>query len=215
MPRFNPPAPAVTGPVIRLAVQSVMDGQLYECLLDYMATAPLAVTPVILGAFIASWRATNEANWLASQAAQAVLQNYVAAEVAFGVVPSTAVLGLNAPGTVVVPPLPGTVAVVVTKGSILKGQHGRGRLFRYGIPGSFVTPLADPNLVNAVGLAAYATTNADLVVPLTAGGAVWQLAISTRPIAPLSLVATAIPVSSLTTVAVFATVRRRRFGRGI
>lgn len=215
MPRFNPAAPVVTGPVIRLSIQVTLQAQVYECILDYMATAPLAVSPATLGGFLAAWRVANEANWQGVMSSQATISTYIAAEVANGNTPSFVVTGVGKIGQVLLPPLPGTVAVVVSKTSTLKGQHGRGRFYGMAIPTSFTSPATEPNTLNAAGLAAYLTLTNGLNVAVIGGGGTWNLAISTRPIAPLTLVLNAIPVLSLVTQSILGNVRRRREGRGI
>lgn len=215
MPRNNPAAPGNTGPIARLSVQVVLQSQVYECVLDYMSVAPTPVNLSVLAGFLAAWRVANEANWQGILSSQAVIQVYTVQEVAIGTTPSLIVTGVNKTGGVLVPPLPGTVAAVATKLSSLKGQHGRGRNYFMAVPNSFTSPAVEPNTLNAAGLAAYAALTTSLLLPVTGGGATWNLSVSTRPIAPITLVTNAIPVVTFTTQPILANVRRRREGRGI
>lgn len=215
MPRNNPAAPVATGPIARLSVQVVLQSQIYECILDYMSVAPTPVNLSVLGGFLAAWRIANEANWQGILSAQAVIQTYIVAEVQVGMTPSLVVTGVNKTGSILQPPLPGTVAAVATKLSSLKGQHGRGRAYFMAIPTTFTSPATEPNTLNAAGLAAYLTLTSSLVLPVTGGGATWNLSVSTRPIAPITVVTNAIPVTTFTTQTILGNVRRRREGRGI
>lgn len=215
MPRNNPAAPVATGPIARLSVQVVLQNQIYECVLDYMSVAPTPVNLSVLGGFLAAWRVANEANWQGILSAQAVIQTYIVAEVQVGTTPSFVMTGVNKTGSILQPPLPGTVAAVATKLSSLKGQHGRGRSYFMAIPTTFTSPATEPNTLNAAGLAAYATLTSSLVLPVTGGGATWNLSVSTRPIAPITVVTNAIPVTTFTTQTILGNVRRRREGRGI
>jgi hypothetical protein len=215
MPRFNPAAPGVTGGVIRTTVQVLSQGQTGEVVLDYMASAAGPISIANVTAFLAQFKANCEtAIRGVLSISTTVISRYLGAEVAQGLIP-TQTLAPTAPmGSVAGGQLPGTDAVVVTKSSTLKGQHGRGRLYGPFPPLTFQDG-TDPNQISAAGAAAYGTLNAALLTPIVAGAFTFALCIATRPIAPLTLVAQAIPVTALTTEGTLGTVRRRREGRGI
>lgn len=215
MPRGNPAAPAVTGPIIRLTTQVTSSGQIYEVILDYMGATSIPVTLATQIAFLANWRSQVEAAWQAVLPASVSITGYIVAEVAAGLTPSYSPGGISKVGAVVGQALPGTVAAVLSKSSSLKGQHGRGRSYLMCVPPSFTTPATDPNLLNATGLAAYANLATQMLIAVAASGVNFSMCISTRPIAPITAVTQAVPVSGMTPQAILGNVRRRREGRGI
>jgi hypothetical protein len=215
MPRFNPPAPGVSGAVIRTSVQVLSQGQTAEIVLDYMATAAGPVSIATVLAFLAGFKANCEtAIRGVLSISTTVISRYLGAEVSQGLVPSQ-VLAPTAPmGTVAGGQLPGPDAVVVTKSSTLKGQHGKGRYYGPFVPLSF-QDATDPNTISAAGAAAYGALNIALLLPVVAGAFTFAMAVTTRPVAPLTLVSKGIPVSTLVTEGTLGTIRRRREGRGI
>lgn len=215
MPRGNPAAPAVTGPIIRLTVQVTSSGQTYEVILDYMGATSIPVTLATQIAFLSNWRSQCEAAWQAVLPASVSITGYLVAEVAAGLTPSYSPGAVSKVGAIVGQPLPGTVAAVLSKTSSLKGQHGRGRSYLMCVSPSFTTPATDPNLLNATGIAAYQNLATQLLVAVAASGVNFSLCISTRPIAPITAVTQAIPVAAMFPQTVMGNVRRRREGRGI
>lgn len=119
-------------------------------------------------------------------------------------------------GTVGATHLPKEMAVVMSKYTVYKGQHGRGRNYYGPIPVTFVTAGANANSLNATGLAAYLTlqvaidngTIVDAAVAMNP--AIYQRTKGFSP-PPVSLGAL---VTQLVTRTVLGTVRRRRPGRG-
>jgi len=213
--RNNPAPPVVSGPILRLTVETTDPiGQRFQNILDYMAAGPVPLSQTIVNAFIAGWQANAEAALKATLASDTTISRYTAADVVIGTTPTVIKL-VSVAGTAAGHSLSGPVAAVITKYTALKGQHGRGRMYAGGVPDSFVTPAVDPNVLNAAALAAYVTLETGLLAPLAAGGVNWALCVSLRPIPPQTLVTNAALVTILQTEQPLGTVRRRREGRGI
>jgi len=217
MPRQNPDAPAVPvgTPLFRVVTTVTANQQLYEVVLDYLASAPIAANLAAQTAFLTAWRTNVQVPWLATLPSTVSITQFQVQEVAAGVIPTYQVAGLALAGTVVQPPLNGMLAAVLTKFTALKGQHGRGRAYVGPLPATFITPATDPNLLNAAGIAAFTTLGAAIQQAVVAAGVNWNLVVSTRPVAPIFTVQRVAGVSSMVPVATVGTVRRRKEGRGI
>jgi len=216
MARNNPPAPVVTSPQLKLAIETVADGVRCQSVLSYNGQGNPYPTLTDLQDFIAAWEAANEAQYLACLPPDAELVRYTCAEVGLGTCPTAVVLISPAePGTAGATHLPLEMAAVQTLRSNLKGQHGRGRLSMPAVPNTFTTPATDPNILNATGHTAYAALLAALLANIATALGTWVWTIHTRPSPPSVLVNSAANVVSATTNDVLGTVRRRRPGRGI
>jgi len=215
MARFNPLAPAVTGPVVRVVVQTKTLGQLYENTFDYMATAPVAVNTATLVAFLTAWEAACKNPYRNCLSPQSTYQGTFASELTVGQTPTQQTVDGISVGTAGATSFPGTVACVMTKRTSLKGQRGRGRFFMPSLPNTFIVVGTAPNVPSAAAQAAYATLNTALLGVIAAGGGVWALAVTGRPVPPATLTSTGIPVSSIQVQLILGTIRRRREGVGI
>jgi hypothetical protein len=215
VPRNNPQAPVVVNPIFRLTVQETTQSQLYEVILDYVAQAPIGPNVAAEIAFLAAWRAANEVAWQNILAADVTITRYTVAEVNQGQTPTYVTAPIAVVGLVAGQSLNGQLAATQTKYTALKGQHGRGRVFYGPIPGSFVAPAVDPNKLTAAALLAYSGLGVTLQTPIVAATTTWNLAVSTRPIRPATLVSRAAIVTSLVMNSIIGTARRRKEGRGI
>jgi hypothetical protein len=214
MPRNNAQAPLIAGDIVRLVISYSRVGQIYQTMLDYQADALGVVGAVELNSFITAWRGISEAKLQAVLPPTVALQSYVASLISGNVPPSQTQIPIATLGLAGVSDLPGEVAANAIKRSGLKGQHGRGRIQWPCIPNTFTTPVTDPNIINAAGLAAYATLHLSLTPVLAAAPRFYQLCISTRPVTPLAIVQRAVVVTGVVSVAVLGTQRRRKEGRG-
>jgi hypothetical protein len=119
------------------------------------------------------------------------------------------------PGSVMGDGLPLEMAAIITKYSLLKGQHGRGRIYMPSVPITFTTPATSPNKINATGRTAYGDLGDLTMAVLTSGGLNYKPVIVTRPIAPINIATRGVVISQTFTQPILGTVRRRRLGRGI
>ena len=215
MPRVSPPAPAIVGDVYRFTVVSVTNAQTCYTTHDYMSAtiggASFALLQLLTNAF-----------------STAVLTAYAAV-----LTPQTTIIGVigqvvsnstiakfflsdPTPGTVVVGSLPGEVAAIINKVSDLKGAHGHGRFSMPAVPLTFVLPTVDPNRLLAAALILYGDLCTALfqTFPLAATPAVVAV-VSTRPVAPATVVSKAQTLNAMQPNTLLGTVRRRKEGRGI
>lgn len=214
MPRNNPLPPPVTGAVVRVTVQLSSFAQVYEWTFDYMASTNVIVSAANVLGLLQAFRTDCEIAITTALSAHVAIGNYIGAEMAQGSVPTQVLPPVNGTGTGSGIDLPGTVAVVVTKVSSLKGQHGRGRYY-FGPVQEAYGSNADPNQLGINGVASVNGINSKLLLPKVVGQLQFSMCISTRPIAPTLLVKNAVPVTALNTNLIFGNVRRRREGRGI
>jgi len=214
--RLNAPLDPIAGPVVR--VTNVLDVHSQVCLVsfDYMTTGTPAIDTPGLLAIGNAWQTTLGPDFLACMSSDAFWRGFRVARLDSAVTPTAertfAVAGF---GAVAFPPLSTELAVILTRYTSIRGQHGRGRVLMPGIPNSFVTPATDPNRVNAGGLTAYNTFAVTMRTAMTVGANNWVPVISTRPIAPANVVTRANQVTSVVTRSIIGTCRRRREGRGI
>jgi hypothetical protein len=110
--------------------------------------------------------------------------------------------------------LPSTVAGVISKRTVWKGQHGRGRNYLPGVPQGFVTPATDPDRINSTGIASYNSFITDLQSgSVTDGTNLMTPCVYTR-VPKGGNVTQAANVISWLMQPLLGTVRRRRVGRG-
>jgi hypothetical protein len=122
--------------------------------------------------------------------------------------------GAGYAGTVGATHIPMEMAAVVSKYTLTKGQHGRGRNYWPCVPTSFVTPASNANSLNATAIAAYQTlANQTDAVGIADGAAEMFLAVYQRPAKGFPATQ-AQAVENIIIRPVLGTVRRRRPGRG-
>lgn len=213
MPRTNPPVPIVTGPVIRNTVGVLFLGQQFVVVCDYMGATPIGVNTGTLTQFLTNWIIACETQWKGTLSPDASINKYLVSEVAVGTTPTLVAPQVGKIGTVAGTSENSILAAVATKYTAVKGQHGRGRFYFGPIPISFTSP-AEPDILNAGAITAYNALNTALLLPIVAGGINFNLVVSTRPIAPLTLIGRAGTVASIVQTVLLGTVRRRREGRG-
>lgn len=217
MGRFNPPAGATTKAIARVTVGTKTAGSICLTTFDYQWNT-VGTSPSLgdLNNLADDWHTAFDTDFLACLSPQTELYSTQVAELHYGTSPTYA--RLETPGTV------GTagatalnleLGVTMTRYGPLKGQHGRGRITMPAIPNTFVTPATDANVINSTGLAAYNTLATALVSPLVRGGSTWTPFISTRPVAPSTLVDFGVQVSNYVVRAIMGTARTRKEGRGI
>lgn len=217
VPRFHRVsalAPPLTGDAVRITTVTTSQSQLCMNVFDYEASALNAVNATNIVAVANAWTAANQAAYFAC-----MTSDTTAVSISVQVPSSVSVASANVPwvgvGTVAGNQYPLEMAAVLSKYSALKGQHGRGRTYMPALPVSFITPVIDPNVLNATGIAAYNAFTAGLMGGLVVGGFNLSLAILTRPKKPITIVSQGVLVSRWVTQRLLGTVRRRREGRGI
>jgi hypothetical protein len=197
----------------RVVPQFSSGGQTYEFTLDYTTPSPIGAASDLLS-LINSWLTANKALMLACLPPTVSLVNVLGVDLNPGSTVTQQSLVVGGVGTAGAAALPGTSAVVVTKQTAWKGQHGRGRFYMPSIPTTFTTPATDPSILNSTGLVAYTTWMATLIANVV-GTVVWTPVVSQRPVPPQVLPQYASKVVTLRVQPVLGTVRRRREGRGI
>lgn len=215
MARNNPPLPPLTFAVIRYTVQTTYLAQIYESILDYIASGPVTLSPTVLGVFDTNWRTANLTDFLACISQDAMFVRTYTADLRPATTPTVVNASGPTAGTVASHPLPGPVAAILTKRTNIKGQHGRGRMMMPWVGISFTTPATDPNVLNNTAFSAYNAFIAAITVPVAAGGANWTPSVITRPVPPAIAVTNGANIESWTVQSILGTVRRRREGRGI
>jgi hypothetical protein len=106
---------------------------------------------------------------------------------------------------------PNQCAVVISRYTNVKGQHGRGRIYLPAIPTSWVT---GSTITLAGGITAYNAFAVDLGTGITISAIAYAASVVQRaPTSPRGLVGVG-SISSTSARLIVATVRRRRLGRG-
>jgi hypothetical protein len=214
MGRSNAPAPAITGDVYRISLYMTNQNQVcinsFDVMGDQFASSPGANMVALLNA----WALNNQTAFLTCMATLCRLNYYLMQCLSSNVAPSIQKVA-GASGSVATAPLPIEMAAIIKKTSALKGQHGRGRCFLPAVPVTFTTNTTDPNNLNAAALITYTALCTSILTPTPAGGRVYTPCISTRPIGPLHVVTNAVAMTDANPVALLATQRRRKIGRGI
>jgi len=117
-------------------------------------------------------------------------------------------------GTATGNPLPSVNAVVVSKQTGTKGQHGRGRNYMPSVPGAFVNNAVDPDRITTGSVGLYQSSiNTWFSAAITDGTNPVTLAIFTR-VTKGAAVTNAANVLTYIIRPLLGTVRRRRIGRG-
>lgn len=214
--RFNPPLPAATGYVMQVLISGLIEGQRWVMDFGYMGVG--AVPPTNAESTIAaSWATLNGAAWQGTTVPTVSLDSIKVSCVTSPTRnPFTLVNAAPLPlvGNNSGDHYPSTVAAVISKYTLTKGQHGRGRNYTAGVPLSHVTTNVDPNALNAAGLAdlfsfATALENND---PSDGTNSV-ELCIYTRPPKGLPVTLSSL-VNQVIARPLLGTIRRRRVGRG-
>jgi hypothetical protein len=158
----------------------------------------VAAQPTFLACLPSDWKLTNYKAELMSDLTK---------------VPEYSTSGAT-PGTTGATHLPLEMAAVISTATLVKGQHGRGRVYMPAIPVGFVTPAADASRLNGGAAIVYGTFASAMVLPLTVGGSTYNWCVATRK-TPWGNWTNAGLVINVYIRDVLATVRRRRPGRGI
>jgi hypothetical protein len=216
-PRFkrtNAPLPAFVFPIYQVTVSGIIDQQTWLCTMCYLARVA-AQTPASEANLAASWLTVNNAAWRACMDGQtSLLTVKVTCVSAPARIPGFAFqFGAGSLGTAPAGHLDSEVAAILSKATLTKGQHGRGRLYIPGVPTSFISTLTDPNRINGASLATYGTLATSLMAPILDGANSADPGLYTR--LPKGQPVTAAQIlSAINTRALLGTVRRRRIGRG-
>lgn len=214
--RTNPDLPAISGGGATLIISSLCQQQVNETVLGYVASSLANMSVSELATLTANWLTAFKTLYLACLSPESTVTIVTAADASAGVAPTQSTSPVGAVGTAGVSSLPGTVAAVVSKKTDYKGQHGLGRTYMPAVPNTFVSPLTDPDSLNATGIAAYvALFNALTTTPVNIGARTARLSLLTRPVAPATLVSKAAPITGFLVRSPLGTIRRRRLGVGI
>lgn len=211
--RLNPLPPAITGDVCRIVIQYLGLSGTYINTLDYQASALNAVTSATLAALAAAFQTAVEPSLKACLSDQATIAAYFASCLSLST-PATDFLVSGVAGTVAQPCLPNEMGAVIQKRTLLKGQHGRGRITLPAVPTTFTTPATNPDKINVTGGAAYSSLVTALEGNLAAGGLTFTPCLSVRPAPPAILVTHAQQVTNFALNTILGTARRRKEGRG-
>lgn len=219
--RTNPAAPLVTGTVFRVSVYYLTDNNTQINTFDYMGATPTATPVADQTAISASFQTNVIPQLRLVTTAQTTIVQITIADISVGRT-VTDIVPIGLAGTVAGDSLPLEMQANIRKLSLLKGQHGYGRVQMPAVPISFTTPATDPNRINAAGVAAYVLLGNEMLVSPVSGAVIYNPCISTRVKQPLP---PAPPISSLVTRAqiyilcfpepLMGSQRRRRPGRGI
>lgn len=211
--RNNAPAPNITGDVCRVSILYTGPSGTFVNVLDYMANALNVVTSSVLLALALAVKVQIESQLKACLSQQCSISEYFASALSLNSPASQAQISGTA-GTVAQAPLPDEIGGVIRKTSLLRGQHGRGRITVPCVPVTFTTPGTDPDVLNATGITAYNALATALGGNVTASGILFVPVISTRPVLPATLVTKAQVIQSFAAITVLGTARRRKKGRG-
>lgn len=211
--RSNAPAPNITGDVCRVTVLYAGPSGTFQNVLDYMANALNVVTSSVLLALALAVKAQIETQLKACLSQQCIISGYNAAALSLNTPASQFQISGTA-GTVAQAPLPDEIGALIRKSSLLKGQHGRGRITVPCVPVTFTTPATDPDVLNATGITAFNSLATALGGNVTASGILFVPVISTRPALPDTVVTKAQVINQFQAETVLGTARRRKKGRG-
>lgn len=211
--RNNPDAPLITGDLARVVVEYEGLSGKFNCVFDYMANGLGVITSGVLSALATAFQTASEANLRGCLSNQCRINRYLAADLNPGKAAtqqqSSALLG-----SVVQPSLPEEMGIVITKGTTLKGQHGRGRVTLPAIPITFTTPATSPDQTNGTAATALNPLLTSLASSLTAAGVLFTPVLVTRPLIGAGVPTRAMLITSWANDVVLGTVRRRKVGRG-
>jgi hypothetical protein len=213
--RVNPPAPAVTGDVVRFTMISVTQGQTCFTTHDYMSSAVGDVTHPLLANLATAFDTAVTTPYLACLPTTSNVVGVIAEVISTSTV-SKFLLSFIQAGLVAAAGLPLEIAAIINRSTILRGGHGVGRFSMPAIPVTFTTPATDPNRINAAGGVAYTALCVALQTTFPAASApAVSPVVSTRPVPPALVVSHAQPIISQAFNTLVGTVRRRKEGRGI
>jgi hypothetical protein len=188
-----------------------VEGQLTVNNLYYQATAA-NITAVDLGNFLVTWRANEQFTWRSAISSDWFLNQYrvtclTQPLLATLVMPVTPSLQGAGPAN----HLPTTNAIVLSKVTNLRGQHGRGRIYMPAIPTTWV---ALSVLVDAGGIQQYQNLAVGLTTDVAVGALTWHPVVpSFSKLTPRTLIGASTVVNTIVRTIV-GTVRRRRLGKG-
>lgn len=110
--------------------------------------------------------------------------------------------------------LPSEIAVILSKATSTKGQHGRGRLFLPGIPSAFLAPATDANRLTAAALTTVSALATAILSAGTVDGANVGIASITQSTKAGAPTIRGQALSLITVRLLVGVIRRRRIGRG-
>lgn len=219
--RINPSLPSLTGGIaMRIQPMGHIDNQIWLMTFDYISFT--TGTPN-------SNAESNLANaWITN--CGTAMRGCMAADVAFDTIKVTC-LNLNTRqpffagslagmgnGTVAGTHIPSEMAMVLSKYTAFKGQHGRGRAYIPGCPSTFVTPGTDANRINATGQTAVNAFGVALLNTVSDGTNTYTIGVTQRTTsgAPTQFgaVLKSAATGGLVIQTLLGTARRRRIGRG-
>lgn len=214
--RVNPPLPVIALPIYTVQALGELDQQLWLNTFVYVASTN-AQTAASEQNIAVSWQAAclTAYRGILAAASAAILSVKVSCMSNLARIPFVnAVPGATQNGTVAGDEYPTTVAAVLSKYTLTKGQHGRGRNYFPAPPLSFVTPATDDNRLNATALTAYQTLMTALQANTIVDGAnAMTLSIATRPKTNVAWNQAQL-VSTMIIRPLLGTMRRRRVGVG-
>lgn len=217
-PRFkrtNPILPALTTPAYRVTTLYLCDQQVCLFTMDGIM-ASNTQTANSESNLATSWDTTMRAALKGMLSSDCFLTGY---KVQCLTTPTRmpfnfAIPSISQAGGVAPSHIPLEMAVILSKGTAFKGQHGRGRAYFPGFPSSGLTPATDANRVNALGQTWLTAVGTALIAGTILDGAnAFQPAVTQRT-------TKGAPTTNGAVITVFAfklllgTVRRRRIGRG-
>jgi hypothetical protein len=208
----------ITGWCLRATIISRDEGEFQYTTHDYMSFGSTLATPspAEMLAFSTAFQAIMLTNYLACLTADSKLDEILITDLSVGTVPSLHDrTNTGTAGSVADHALPFEMAVVLSKRTALRGQHGFGRIAMPCIPSTFVDLATHSNELNATGLGTYSNLADSMEQNITHGAITYEPVVTTRPIAPATLVTHAAKVTSVLLRTPLGTCRRRKPGRGI
>lgn len=215
-PRFhrtNPFLPAISGfNVVMLTIFGTFEAQLTLNILYYQDQTGTVASIANLNAFLSAWKLANQTFMLACSSSDWAVTQYKAQYVnAVGIIPQyLAVVG--GAGTGAAPHEPTTVAAILSKYSMVKGQSGRGRYYIPAVPTQVVLLSA----LTPAGLNTNQVYGGSINTPIVGAGVTYTSGVFSRR-GYNKVTGTGGGFSPLTTCtarALLGNVRRRRIGRG-
>lgn len=206
--RVNPALPPATPNLFELVVIGEIENQLTINTL-YYADGGAALITASEANLIAGWRTAFESALRAAISVDWVLVQYKCQCLTSPARIPQYSAGLSLPGTGPTPHEPTTVCVTIKRGSLVKGQAGRGRISLPGVPTAWVTG----SQINATGLTAIGPFASDLASGFVSVGVTYvSMIVSRKNRAGPPLGAS--PVLTATIDDTLGSCRRRKLGRG-
>lgn len=211
--RLNAPGlPLLAGNAIgRYIIQGTLNNQMTINSLDFFAAAPsLSTTSLstLLGAIstalFAKYKACLSTDWVCVRELFNIIHRN-------DIVGALTTLNAGATGTIASPSFDSEIAITIQKKTILKGQHGRGRMSLPAVP----TNAVSESVVNGAALLANLNAfTAQLTMTASDGVATWTSCVSTRAANPPRLANGYELILNAQFNTLLGTVRRRKIGRG-